>query len=115
LMESRVVKRIEEIYRQDARFTERKEDRSSEKLPGNPRISLWTLGDLGVLAVNSLRLGENRLTILESITAVLIRMAHGLRSGRLGRDPAILQKLGHDPAYVDPIKTSRVLSERKPL
>jgi hypothetical protein len=48
-------------------------------------------------------------------TAVLIRMAHGLRSGRLGRDPAILQKLGHDPTYVDPIKTSRVLSERKPL
>jgi hypothetical protein len=48
-------------------------------------------------------------------TAVLIRMAHGLRSGRLGRDPAILQKLGQDPAYVDPIKTSRVLSERKPL
>jgi hypothetical protein len=46
---------------------------------------------------------------------VLIRMAHGLRSGRLGPDPAILQKLGHDPAYVDLIKTSRVLSERKPL
>jgi hypothetical protein len=39
-------------------------------------------------------------------TAVLIRMAHGLRSARLGRDPAILQKLGQDPAYVDPIKTS---------
>jgi hypothetical protein len=61
-MESRVVKRIEEIDGQDAKFTERKEERSREKLPGNPRYSLWTLCDLGVLAVNSLRLGENRLT-----------------------------------------------------
>jgi hypothetical protein len=51
-MESRVVKRIEEIYRQDAKFTERKEERSREKLPGNPRYSLCTLCDLGVLAVN---------------------------------------------------------------
>jgi hypothetical protein len=68
-MESRVVKRIEEIDRQDAKFTERrgKEERSREKLPGNPRFSLWTLCDLGVLAVNSLRFGENRLTTLESI------------------------------------------------
>jgi hypothetical protein len=66
-MESRVVKRIEEIDRQDAKFPKRKEERSREKLPGNPRFSLWTLCDLGVLAVNSLRLGENRLTTLESI------------------------------------------------
>jgi hypothetical protein len=50
-MESRVVKRIEEIDRQDAKFTERKEERSREKLAGNPRFSLWTLCDLGVLAV----------------------------------------------------------------
>jgi hypothetical protein len=66
-MESRVVKRIEEIDRQDAKFTERKEESSREKLSGNSRFSLWTLCDPGVLAVNSLRLGENRLTTLESI------------------------------------------------
>jgi hypothetical protein len=69
-MESRVVKRIEEIDRQDAKFTERKEERSREKLAGNPRFSLWTLCDLGVLAVNSLRFGENRLTTLESIMSL---------------------------------------------
>jgi hypothetical protein len=70
LMESRVVKRIEKFYRQDAKFTERKEERSREKLPGNPRFSLWTLCDLGVLAVKSPRLGENRLTTLDSIKSL---------------------------------------------
>jgi hypothetical protein len=63
----------------------------------------------------TMALAERNLGHLAHLTAVLIRMAHGLRSGRLGRDPAILPKLGHDPAYVDPIKASRVLSERKPL
>jgi hypothetical protein len=70
LMESRVVKRIEERDRQDAKFTERKEERSREQLPGNPRFAQWPLCDLDVLAVNSLRLGENRLTTLESIMSL---------------------------------------------
>jgi hypothetical protein len=52
-MNSRVLKQIEEIYRQDAKFAERNEERKKEKMQELLIVSLWTLCDLGVLAVNS--------------------------------------------------------------
>jgi hypothetical protein len=45
-MESRMVKRIEELYRQDAKFTERKEERSRER---NCRETLGSLCGLSAI------------------------------------------------------------------
>jgi hypothetical protein len=47
MMDSRVVNQIEEFYRQDAKFTERKEESLREKL----QVDLASLCELGVLAV----------------------------------------------------------------
>jgi hypothetical protein len=56
MMDSRVVNLFSPNRREFTAKTPssqmRKEERSREKLPGNPRFSLWTLCDLGVLAVN---------------------------------------------------------------
>jgi hypothetical protein len=66
-MDSRMVNQIEEFYRQDAKFTERKEESLQEKFQDNlvslsvDPLRTWRLGG------KILRFAENRFITLESI------------------------------------------------
>jgi hypothetical protein len=49
MMDSRVVNEIEEFYRQDAKFTERKEESYQREIPGKPCFALCGLSaNLGI-------------------------------------------------------------------